>query len=113
MTTKNDVFEQWLRASGRRDASAWEPALDLYDSFRAFCVAHGAVIEGGLQEFSARLKRNLIPARRKYARGYRGYRLRQDGKRFAAWRERRLATHRANLNLMSGSNCFVSVSNEN
>jgi hypothetical protein len=102
MATKNDAFEQWLRASGRRDPNGWCATLDLYDSFRAFCVAHGTVIEGGLQEFVGRLKRNLVPARRKLARGFRGYRLREDGRRLAAWREQRLATHRAYLQDMSG-----------
>jgi hypothetical protein len=100
---EHDAFEQWLRASGRRDASAFCPSLDLYDSFRAFCVAHSAVIEGGLQQFCARLDRNLAPARTHYARGYRGLRLHEEGKRFAAWRERRLAQHRAYLQQQEAS----------
>jgi hypothetical protein len=98
MVTKN-IFDQWLRASGRADPSSWTATLDLYDSFRAYCVEHGAVTEGGLQEFCARLRGSLIPARKKFARGFRGYRLRQDGKRISAWREQRLAAHRANLNM--------------
>jgi hypothetical protein len=83
-----DVFQQWLRASGKLDPDGWAPTADLFDSFRRFCAATGAPDLGGVQGFTKKLKRTLIPHRRKLARGWRGYRLRQHGPRMVAYFKR-------------------------
>jgi len=97
MTT--DVFQMWFRQAGNRDANAWSATGDLYDDYRRYCVANGVVGDSGIQNFCKQLRRTLIPHRRKLGRGFRGFRLREDGKLMAAWKKQRLALHRANLNM--------------
>jgi hypothetical protein len=92
-----DIFDKWMRCAGKHDSSAWAPTLDLYDSFRRFCAATGTPDLGGIQAFSKKLARNLVPHRKKLARGWRGFRLHQQGERLAAFKERRLAALRAEL----------------
>jgi hypothetical protein len=91
-----DIFDKWLRSAGRRDSSAWAPTLDLWLSFRRFCAATGTPCLGGIQDFSKNLERNLVRDRKKLARGWRGFALRQEGE-LAVFKERRVAALRADL----------------
>jgi hypothetical protein len=74
-----DHFDRWMRIAGTRSASGWEPTLALYRDYSRFCEATGERCDGGVQQFSKKLRRYLVARRTKRARGWAGFRLKSGG----------------------------------
>jgi putative DNA primase/helicase len=70
-----DAMAAWLDESGIRDPNAWETTKALFASWKAWADSAGEY-SGTLKRFIQNVEiRGLVPERRKYARGFRGFRI--------------------------------------
>jgi putative DNA primase/helicase len=70
-----DALAAWLDESGIRDPNAWETTKTLFASWKAWAEGAGEYA-GTLKRFVQNIEtRGLMPERRKYARGFRGFRI--------------------------------------
>ena len=70
-----DAIAAWLDESGIRDVNAWETTKTLFASWKAWADSAGEYA-GTLKRFIQNVEtRGLVPERRKYARGFRGFRI--------------------------------------
>jgi putative DNA primase/helicase len=73
-----DAIAAWIDDNGTRDPNAWETTKTLFASWKAWADGAGEYA-GTLKRFIQNLEaRGLVPERRKYARGFRGFRVGTD-----------------------------------
>ncbi|MGA9562651.1 MAG: hypothetical protein WBR32_16555, partial [Pseudolabrys sp.] len=70
-----DAIAAWLDESGVRDPNAWETTKMLFTSWKLWTEQTGEYT-GTMKRFVQNLEsRGLTPVRRKYARGFQGFRI--------------------------------------